>query len=109
MTWRYSTHCWASLGELWLARGDVERTERHANQAVEIAVPTRSRKYESRAWRVRGAAALRRQMLGEAEDALPRMRCALALAHEIGEPREQWLNHAAMGHLLAARGDGPGA
>jgi len=106
MTWRYSTHCWASLGELWLARGDAERAERHANQALEIAVPTRSRKYESRAWRVKGAAALRRQMLGEAEDALGRAR---ALGHEIGEPREQWLNHAAMGHLLSARGDRPGA
>jgi len=106
MTWRYSTHCWVSLGELWLARGDVERAERHANQALEIAVPTQSRKYESRAWRLKGDAALRRRALGEAEDALRRAR---ALAHEIGEPREQWLNHAAMGRLLAARGDDAGA
>jgi tetratricopeptide (TPR) repeat protein len=106
MTWRYSTHCWASLGELWLARGDVERAERHANQALEIAVPTRSRKYEIRAWRVKGDAALRRGKLDEAEDALRR---ALALALEIGEPREQWLNHAARGRLLAARGDAAGA
>ena len=30
MTWRYETHCWVSLGELALARGDVERSERHA-------------------------------------------------------------------------------
>ena len=72
MTWRYETHCWVSLGELALARGDVERAERHANQALEIAVPTRSRKYECRAWRLKGDAALRRRALGEAEDALRR-------------------------------------
>jgi len=36
------------------------------------------------------------------------LRRALALAHEIGEPREQWLNHAAMGRFLAARGDDAG-
>jgi len=106
MTWRYGTHCWASLGELWLARGDVERAERHANQALEIAVPTRSRKYECRAWRLKGDVALRRRALGEGEDAFRR---AVALATEIGEPREQWLNHAAMGRLLAARGDAAGA
>jgi len=106
MTWRYSTHCWVNLGELALARGDAARAERHANQALEIAVPTRSRKYEIRAWRVKGDAALRRGKLDEAEDALRR---ALALALEIGEPREQWLNHAARGRLLAARGDAAGA
>jgi class 3 adenylate cyclase/tetratricopeptide (TPR) repeat protein len=106
MTWRYSTHCWVSLGELALTRGDIERAERYANQALEIAVPTRSRKYESRAWRVKGDVALRRPQLGEAEDAFRR---ALALAAEIGEPREQWLNHAAMARLLEARRDRAGA
>ena len=106
MTWRYGTHCWTSLGELWLARGDLERAERHANQALEIAVPTHSRKYESRAWRVKGDVALRRRAFGEAEEALRR---ALALADEIVEPREQWLSQAAMGRLLGARGDAAGA
>src|SRR5262249_23770401 len=63
-------------------------------------------KYESRAWRVKGDVALRRRAFSEGEEAFRR---ALALAHEIGEPRQRWLGHAAMGRLLAARGDADGA
>ena len=29
MTWRYATHCLASLGELWLARGDLAQAAIH--------------------------------------------------------------------------------
>jgi tetratricopeptide (TPR) repeat protein len=101
MTWRYTIHCYASLGQLALLRGDLERAHRLADQSLENAVPTRSRKYESWAWRIKGESATARRAWGEAEHALGR---ALAIAGTIGHPRHTWLSHVALGRLQAARG-----
>lgn len=101
MTWRYATHCYASLGELAFARGDLARATAFADQSLEIAVPTRSRKYESQAWRLKGRCALSSGRWDEAEAALSR---ALAIATDIAEPRQQWQTHAAFGELRRARG-----
>ncbi|HKW90659.1 MAG TPA: adenylate/guanylate cyclase domain-containing protein [Methylomirabilota bacterium] len=101
MTWRYSTQCYAALGQLALLRGDPERARRLADQSLEIAVPTRSRKFESWAWRIKGESATARRAWDEAEDALRR---SLALAEGIGQPRQTWLGHVALGRLDAARG-----
>jgi tetratricopeptide (TPR) repeat protein len=101
MTWRYSAHCYASLGQLALLRGDPERARRLADQSLEIAVPTRSRKYESWAWRLKGESATARRAWGEADDALRR---ALSIAEAIGQPRQTWMSQVATGRLHAARG-----
>jgi class 3 adenylate cyclase/tetratricopeptide (TPR) repeat protein len=101
MTWRYATHCWVSLGELALVRGDLAQAGSFAEQSLEIAVPTRSRKYESRAWRLRGEIAAARRAWDDAEDCLRR---ALQIAQEIGHPRETWRTHVALGRLAGARG-----
>jgi len=101
MTWRYATHCYASLAELALLRGDPEQARRRADQSLEIAVPTRSRKFESRAWRVKGEGAIARRAWSEAEDALGR---ALAIAESIGQPQQAWRAHAALARLDAALG-----
>ena len=101
MTWRYSAHCYASLGQLALLRGDPERARRLADQSLETAVPTRSRKYESWAWRIKGESATARRAWGEAEDALGRAR---ALAETIGQPRQIWMSQLALGRLDAAQG-----
>jgi len=101
MTWRYAMHCYASLGQLALLQGDAERARRLADQSLETAVPTRSRKYESWAWRLKGESATARRAWGEAEDALGRAR---ALAEEIGQPRQTWMSQLATGRLHAARG-----
>ncbi len=101
MTWRYSAHCYASLGQLALLRGDPERARRLADQSLETAVPTRSRKYESWAWRIKGESATLRRAWAEAEDALGRAR---ALAETIGQPRQTWMSHLALGRLDAAQG-----
>jgi class 3 adenylate cyclase/tetratricopeptide (TPR) repeat protein len=101
MTWRYSAHCYASLGQLALLRGDPERARRLADQCLETAVPTHSLKYESWAWRIKGASATLRRAWAEAEDALGR---ALALAETIGQPRQTWMSHLAVGRLDAAQG-----
>src|SRR6185295_9952682 len=100
MTWRYATHCYVSLGELALARGDLSRAAAFADESLAIAVPTRSRKYESHAWQLKGRCAVLRRSWDAAEVALAR---ALAIAAEIGEPREMWQTHAAIGALHAAR------
>ena len=101
MTWRYTTQCYAGLGQLALLQGDPERAHRLADQSLEVAVPTRSRKFESWAWRIKGEGATLRGAWGEAEDALRR---ALSLAEAIGQPRQTWLSHVALGRLDAANG-----
>jgi len=101
MTWRYATHCYASLGDLALSRGDPARADSFADESLAIAVPTRSRKYESHAWRLKGRCALLRRSWDDAEAALAR---ALAIATEIGEPRQLWQTHSAIAALYAARG-----
>jgi tetratricopeptide (TPR) repeat protein len=101
MTWRYSAHCYASLGQLALLKGDPERARRLADQCLETAVPTQSRKYESWAWRIKGESATARRAWGEAEDALGRAR---ALAEAIAQPRQTWMSHLAIGRLDAAKG-----
>ena len=101
MTWRYATHCHASLAQLALLRGDAEGAARLADQCLEIAVPTRSHKYESWAWRIKGESATARHRWDEAEEALRR---AQAIAEAIGQPRQRWMGQLALGRLDAARG-----
>ena len=101
MTWRYATQCYAGLGQLALLQGDPERARRLADQSLEIGVPTRSRKFESWAWRIKGEGATARHAWDEADEALRR---ALTIAEAIGQPRQTWVSHLALGRLDAARG-----
>jgi class 3 adenylate cyclase/tetratricopeptide (TPR) repeat protein len=101
MTWRYSAHCYASLGQLALLKGDPERARRQADQSLETAVPSHSRKYESWAWRIKGESATARRAWDEADDALGRAR---ALAEAIAQPRQTWMSQLATGRLQAALG-----
>src|SRR5437016_4853201 len=101
MNWFYSIHCFASLAQLALQRGDPDRARRHADQSLEMATPTKSRKYESWAWRIKGESATVRRAWEEAEEALRR---ALAIAQSIGQPRQIWMSQAALGRRHAARG-----
>lgn len=84
MTWRYATHCYASQGQLALLRGDSDHARRLADQSLELGAPSRSRKLESWAWRIKGESATARHAWDEADDALRR---ALAIAQAIGQPR----------------------
>jgi len=101
MTWRYATHCYASLGQLALLRGDADRARRFADQSLEIATPTAARTFESAAWRIKGESATTRRAWTEANDLLQR---ALAIALAIAEPRQIWLSQLALGRLRAALG-----
>jgi class 3 adenylate cyclase/tetratricopeptide (TPR) repeat protein len=100
MTWRYSMHCYASQAQLALVRGDADEAERLADQSLALAAPSRSRKYESWAWRLKAEIATRRRAWDEAGDALTR-------ASRIGEGLPlplRWRNQLALGALQAAQG-----
>ena len=98
MRWRYSMHLFASLGELWLARGDLGRAREFADQCLDLATRTTSRKYLIKVWRLRGEIALARRQWDDAEAAL---RQALPVAELIGNPTQLWKTHLAFGRLHA--------
>ena len=99
MKWRYSTHLFASLGELWLARGDPTKARGFADQCLDLATRTNSRKYVVKGWRLMGEIALARRQWDEAERALQQ---ALTMAQAIGNPTQLWKTHLAYGRLYAA-------
>jgi tetratricopeptide (TPR) repeat protein len=100
--WRYSTRLFASLGDLWLARGDPAKASEFADRCLEIATRTNSRKNLVKGWRLKGEIAVARGKWGEAEMAL---RQALAMAQAIGNPTQIWKTHVAFGlfHAEAKR------
>ena len=102
MKWRYSTHLFASLGELALERGDRDKARRFADECLEIASRTSARRYLVKGWRLRGQIELARGNAGEAERSL---REALKIAQLIQNPPQLWKTHAALGQLHAGRGD----
>jgi predicted ATPase/class 3 adenylate cyclase len=99
MKWRYSTHLFASLGQLWLRRGNPGKAREFAGQCLKIAVPTGSRKYLIGAWLVLGEAALAQ---GDRDDAEKWLRRALKLARAVRHPPQLWRAHSALGQLYAA-------
>jgi tetratricopeptide (TPR) repeat protein len=102
MKWRYSTHLFASLGELALARGDRDPARRFADECLEIASRTQAKRYLVKGWRLRGQIGLARGDTTEAEQSL---RQALTIAQSIQNPPQLWSTHAALGELHRARGE----
>ena len=98
MRWRYSTHLFASLGDLWLVRGEPDKARPFANQCLDIATRTNSRKNLVKGWRLTGEIAVARRQWDEAEEAL---RQALTIAQAIGNPAQLWKTHLALGRLYA--------
>ncbi len=96
MKWRYSTHLLASLGELRLAQGNAAQARDFADQCLDVATRTDSRKYLVKGWRLKGEMALLRRQWDEAEEAL---RQALTIAQAIGNPTQLWKTHLALGRL----------
>ena len=99
MKWRYSTHLFASLAELWLARGETARAGEFVAQCLEIATRTNSRKYVIKGWRLQGEIALTRRQWNEAAGWLQQAR---TLAQAVGNPTQLWKTHLALGRLHAA-------
>jgi tetratricopeptide (TPR) repeat protein len=99
MKWRYSTHLFASLGELWLAKGDLAKARAFTDQCLEIATRTTARKYLVKGWRLRGEVALVSRSWDEAEGDLHQ---AQTIAQAVANPTQLWKTHAALGRLYAA-------
>ena len=106
MKWRYTTHLFASLADLALARGDLAAVQRWTGQCLEVATPRRSRKYISKALRLRAEALLGKRQWTEAADHAQR---ALETARAIGNPTQLWRGHVVVARLAEARADAPSA
>jgi class 3 adenylate cyclase/tetratricopeptide (TPR) repeat protein len=101
MKWRYSQHCCHSLGELWLTKGDADKALRFAEECLQLAEPTESRKNMVKGWRLQGQAYCMQGRRAEAEAVLQK---ALALAQEIGNPPQLWKTYQALGELYEHQG-----
>ena len=101
MLWRYAQHLFHSYGELWLSRGDAGTALTYADDCLQLAEQTGSRKNIVKGRRLRGQALLALGQLAEAEQELAR---ALELAQEVGNPPQLWKTQVALGDLRAAQG-----
>jgi tetratricopeptide (TPR) repeat protein len=96
MKWRYTTHLFASFGEFWLARGDLNQAQKFAAQCLDRATRTNSRKYLVKGLRLKGNIAVARKEHTEAEAALHQ---ALSIAQFISNPTQLWKTHFSMGRF----------
>lgn len=101
MAWRSSQHLFHSYGELWLARGDLERARAYADECLDLALFNSSAKNVVKGRRLRGQILLAGGRTKEAEAELAD---ALAIATEVGNPPQLWKTHAAIGELRCAQG-----
>ena len=99
--WRYSQHLFHSYGELCLARREVERAANYAERCLELAVGNSSRKNIVKGRRLRAQVLMAK---GQFEESDRELATALQIAHEVGNPRQLWTTHAAVGELRNAQG-----
>lgn len=97
MKWRYSQHLFASYGEACLALDDLSKADEWANQCLDLAVRTDSKKYIVRGWRLKASIEAHRLHWDDAEEAL---RCAMGPAEQIGNPTQLWRTQLAMSQLF---------
>jgi tetratricopeptide (TPR) repeat protein len=96
---RYATHLFASLGEFWLARGDLDQAQAFANQSLAGATRINARRHITKGLRLKGDIALARRQWDEAEGWLQQ---ALPLAQAVGNPTQIWKTHLALERLHSA-------
>ena len=88
------------MGDLSLARGDHVKAQEKADQCLEIATRTSSRKNLAKGWRLRGEIELARRRWDDANTALQQ---ALIFARMTGNPTQVWKTYAAIGRLHEER------
>ncbi|MEG4578097.1 tetratricopeptide repeat protein [Microcoleus sp. MON1_C5] len=96
MKWRYLQRCCHSLGELRLVQGDAESALSLAQECLQLAEPTKSRKNIVKGWRLMGQAFLAQGQIERSQEFLEK---AIALAEELGNPPQLWTTYTAMGDL----------
>jgi tetratricopeptide (TPR) repeat protein len=99
--WAYSGHFFHSYGELWLARGTIDKALAYADECIQLSESTGRLKNIVKGRRLRGQVLLAQGKLKEAEQEIS---TALELAKKIGNPPQLWKTHAALGNLRQAQG-----
>jgi class 3 adenylate cyclase/tetratricopeptide (TPR) repeat protein len=98
---RYAQRLYHSYGELWLARGDLDRAAEYAERCLELAEGNLGRKNIVKGRRLRAKVLMAQVRLDEAEqDLIP----ALEFAREVGNPPQLWETYAAFGEMRFAQG-----
>jgi len=101
MKWRYTRHMNASLGELWLAHGDIEKALACADACIAPAEATSTRRNIVKGRRLKGEVLLAQGKFAEAETELEN---TLRVAHEVGNPAQTWKTQTLIGRLRQAQG-----
>jgi class 3 adenylate cyclase/tetratricopeptide (TPR) repeat protein len=101
LKWRYTQYLDASLGELWLARGDTERALAFADACLAAAEAKHCPRNIVKGRRLRGEVFLTLQRWEEAEAELVE---ALRVAREVGNPAQIRMTLAVLGGLRQAQG-----
>jgi class 3 adenylate cyclase/tetratricopeptide (TPR) repeat protein len=101
LLWRYSLHFFAGYGELWLDRGEPSKALAYADECLQLAEHSSSKKYMVKSRRLRGQAFLTQGRLDHAEQDLS---AALRVAIDLANPPQLWKTHAAVGDLRRAQG-----
>ncbi|HEY8172281.1 MAG TPA: tetratricopeptide repeat protein, partial [Dehalococcoidia bacterium] len=99
--WLYSQHFLHTMGELELARGNVETAATLARECIGRAESTGRRKNAVKGHRLLAQTCTAQGRLDEADAELA---SALATAREIGNPPQLWKTLAAVGQLRVAQG-----
>jgi len=97
MHWRFSQHYFLAQGELCLTEGDYARAISLADECLQLAEPSDSKKYIVKARRLRGQA-LRGQ--GETKPGMEDLETAARIATQIGNPAQAWKSYAALAAAL---------
>jgi len=96
MLWRYSQHLFHSFGELWLARGDLNKAMAYADECLALAEQSSSEKNMVKGHRLRAQVFLAQ---GKLEEANQELSIALEFAKQVGNPPQLWKTYAFMGDL----------
>jgi tetratricopeptide (TPR) repeat protein len=100
---RWKPRCLLGFGELWLQVGDTDKAESFLSELFEHQWTDKFpyRKYQVRAWCLRGQILSARGQLEEAEAEMHR---ALTQAKQLGNPTQLWKTHQALGKLRLEQG-----
>ena len=101
LRWRWSMHCFASYGELWLDRSEPGKALAYAQKCLATAEETSSTKYLARGRRLQGRVLLAQ---GHVDDAERELLAALSVATDLANPPQLWRTHGAIGDLRRAQG-----
>jgi tetratricopeptide (TPR) repeat protein len=96
MLWRYSQHLFHSYGELWIARGNLDKAIAYADECLTLARQSNSQKNIVKGCRLRAQVFLAQDQIAEADQELSN---ALKIAHRIDNPTQLWKTYAVLGEL----------